>query len=162
MDRITMFLLLFIIVAIGNLNSENVPTPQSSSSNVKFIYQVSLQNSSNSHICNGVILHSNWILTVAQCVLNRNAGELKVFYGSNRLNHNGSYVDVSQIHIHPAFNQTIIRSDVALLQTASDIAFIANVSGSINLPEHDVPVNQQLTNSGWDVNASVNKYEVLN
>lgn len=162
MNRITMFLLLFIIVAIGNLNSENVPQPQSSSSHVKFIYQVSIQNSSNSHICNGVILHSNWILTVAQCVLNRNAGELKVFYGSNRLNHNGSYVDVRQIHIHPAFNQTIIRSDIALLQTVSDIAFIGNVSGSMNLPEHDVPVNQQLTASGWNVDASVSKYQIFN
>lgn len=155
-----MFLFLFIIVAIGNLNSENVPTPQSS--NRKFIYQVSIQNSSNNHICNGVIMHSNWILTVAQCVLNRNAGELKVFYGSNRLNHNGSYVNVKQIHIHPAFDKTIIRSDVALLETTSDIPFIANVSGSINLPEHDVPINQQLTNSGWNVDATVSKYEIFN
>ncbi|XP_055309728.1 mite allergen Der p 3-like isoform X2 [Sitodiplosis mosellana] len=145
MDRITVFLLQLIVVAIGSVNSANVPTPQSPSP----IYQASVQNSSKSHICNGIILHRNWILTAAQCVSNQNASKLKVFYGSNRLNHNGSYVDVKQINIHPGFNRTIIRSDIALL-LVSDITFIANVSGAINLPEHDVPINQQLTASGWN------------
>lgn len=158
MDRITVFLLQFII--IGYANSEN-PTVQQSPSDSKFIYQASVQNSLNHHICNGVILNRNWILTLAQCVLNRNAGELKVFYGSNRLNHNGSYVDVKQIYIHPGFNKTIIRSDIALLLATTNITFIANISGSINLPAHDVPINREkLTASGW--NASVSKYETFN
>lgn len=160
MDRITVFLLHLIIVVIGCANSENVATPYSTSYG-KFIYQASIQNSLNRHICNGVILNRNFILTLGQCISNySNAGELKVFYGSNRLNHNGSYVDVKQIYIHPGFNITIIRNDIALLLTATDITFIANVSGSINLPEHDVPINQQLTAIGWIV--SVSKYEIFN
>lgn len=128
MNRITVFLLQLIIVVIGCANSENVATPKSTSYE-KFVYQVSVQNSSNRHICNGVILNRNFILTLGQCVSNyTNAGELKVFYGSNRLNHNGSYNDVKQIYIHPGFNRTIIRNDIALLLTATDITFIANVS----------------------------------
>lgn len=164
MNRITVFLLQLIIVAIGYTNSATLATPPSQQ---RFIYQASVQNSSNSHICNGVILHRSWIVTLAQCVSNHNADELKVFYGSNQLNQNGLYVDVKQIYIHPAYDRKIIRSDIALLLTATDITFIQNISGSvhtiagsINLPEHDVPINQQLTTSGWNV--SVSKYEIFN
>lgn len=123
------------------------------------IYQASVQNSSNHHICNAVILKRDWILTLAQCVSMYTATELNVFYGSNRLNDGGMYVAVKRIHIHPSFDRSIIKGDLALLFTES-IKFIANVSGSINLPNENVPVNHLLTMSGWPV--SISKYDKFN
>lgn len=133
------------------LTSMSPPPPPTTSSSLRSpIYQASVQNTSNRHICSAVILKSDWILTLAQCVSNYNPNELKVYYGSNRLNSDGKYVAVKEIHIHPNFEKSIIKSDIALLYTES-IDFFENISGSINLPKSNVPVNQVLTISGWMV-----------
>lgn len=147
MNRITAFLLLSTIISVNCSAVENPVNTESWHKSV--IYQTSVQDTANRHICNGVVVAKNWILTLAQCVTNYNANELKVFYGSNRLNEDGMYVNVEEIHINPGFNKTIIKSDMALLLTANNMEIIANVSGPINLPRQDVPVNQIFTSSGW-------------
>lgn len=158
MDRTTVFLL-FLTAVIANCSDVSQSEPPRIDAPDSYIYQASIQNSSNRHICNGVIVNKNWILTLAQCVTNYNASDLKVFYGSKRLIIDGEYVDVKQIYIHPAFNQSIIKSDIALILTTHDINFTANVSGPINLPKYDVQMNELLTSSGWEIRVS--KYEFM-
>lgn len=162
MDRFAVILLCVSAVAVNCIDTEGSkelslastsmsPSPSTISSSLRSpIYQASVQNTSNRHICSAVILKSDWILTLAQCVSNYNPNELKVYYGSNRLNGDGKYVAVKEIHIHPSFDKSIIKSDIALLYTES-IDFIGNISGSINLPISNTPVNQVLTISGWMV-----------
>lgn len=168
MHRIVVSVFLLWLVAVNYINDAKAneldsastspsPSPSSSASFKRFIYLASLQNSTNHHICNAMILTENWVLTLAQCVSNYNANELKVFYGSDQLNSGGWYVGVKEIHMHPSFNRNIIKGDLALLYTDS-INFIANVSGSIKLPEENVPLNQVLTISGWMVSIQ-RKYE---
>lgn len=151
MYRITRCFFISIFMIIFSVNSENLPGTLSQEN---FIYQASVQNSLNKHFCNGVILDQRWILTLGQCVLNRSANEFRIFYGSNHLNSNGSYTSVKQIFLNPAFNLSIIKNDIALLLTSENITFIANVSGSIDLPTHDISSNQRLVASWCEVNVS--------
>lgn len=174
MDRIIVVLLFLSHIAVNGIDVEKADEFGSKSTSTSTtmaaapatalsfgspIYQASVQNSSNHHICNAVILKRDWILTLAQCVSTYTATELNVFYGSNRLNDGGMYVAVKRIYIHPSFDRSIVKGDLALLFTES-IKFIANVSGSINLPRENVPVNHLLAMSGWPV--SISKYDKFN
>lgn len=152
MSSITAILLLFTVVTAKSFADLTVTNTESYRD---IIYQASIQNASNQPICNGVIVAANFILTSAQCVANYKANELNVFYGSNHLNNDGMFVNVKEIYINPGFNKTIIKNDLALLLTNHNMDFIANVSGPINLPKHDVPVHRLLTASGWKLTVSL-------
>lgn len=152
MDRITKLALALVVIA-NYTHGNNVVELRSSRG--RFLFHASVQNSSNHHICNGVILDKNFILTSAQCVSNHSVSELKVFYGSDRLEgDDGLFIDVKEINIHPDFNQTTIKSDIALLFTRTNINFTGNLSRPINLPQHNVPVNEVLTGCGWKLHVS--------
>lgn len=152
MSSITAILLLFTVVTASSFAELTVTNTESSYRDI--IYQASIRNALNQHICNGVIVTENFILTLAQCVAHYKSNELNVFYGSNHLNNDGMYVNVKEVYINPGFNKTIIKNDLALLFTNHNMDFIANVSGSINLPKHDVPVHQSFTASGWKLTVS--------
>lgn len=113
-------------------------------------YVVSIQNSkTQTHRCNGVILHERWILTAAKCIKNLQLNEIDIFYGSKLLNKDGTRVGIEIIEINPGFNETRLKDDVALLFTTAKINFIANVTGPVILPAIDVPINRTLIVRGW-------------
>lgn len=123
-----------------------------------FIYAVSIQSTKNQeHICNGVILYDQWILTSVKCVRNHRAADLNIFYGSNDLKGNGKRVGVKTILINTMFDKTRFKDDAALLRTTTKIDFITNVSGPVILPAKDVPINATLTVVGWKLMMNVSE-----
>lgn len=123
-----------------------------------FIYVVSIQSAINQeHICNGVILYDQWILTSAKCVRNHRAADLNIFYGSNNLKGNGNRVRVKTIVINTMFDEKRFKDDAALLRTTTKIDFIANVSGPVTLPAEDVHINATVTAIGWKLMMNVSK-----
>lgn len=153
MDRITVFIFLITVTSL-------IDTRSIRADNSDFIYLASVQHRDKGHICNGAIVHKNFILTTAQCVKDfvESPEILNVFYGSNNLNTSGYITFVEKVNVQSTFNHDIIKNDIALLETPN-MQFISGVSGLINLPKHENPFDQLFTSSGWNVNVNVSKYE---
>ncbi|KAJ8942813.1 hypothetical protein NQ318_022827 [Aromia moschata] len=85
-------------------------------------WQVSLQRS-NSHICGGAIISSNWILTAAHCVSASLVAQYTIRAGSSYRSSGGSIYSLSSVRAHPNYNSWTIDYDIAALQVSSPIQF---------------------------------------
>ncbi|XP_058464069.1 chymotrypsin-2-like [Malaya genurostris] len=75
-------------------------------------YMVSIQNPT--HICGGVLVANNWVLTTASCVFGKS--NLKVLANSHRLLTNMERVGASVSVVHPQYNAASGINNVALLK----------------------------------------------
>lgn len=80
-------------------------------------YVVSVQNPT--HICGGVLVANNWVLTTVSCVQGRN--NLKVLVGSHRLLTNMPRVEVGSMILHPQYSSTSGINNVALLKLSQSV-----------------------------------------
>lgn len=126
----------FLVTLVANIAPPSSHVP----------YQVSLRHSVRSaHVCSGVILSPDWILTTARCVYSFHGSGITAAYGSQ----SQSYIneifgqtytsnDIDMVVIHPKFNKKTFQNDVAMLLTKSKIQFQPNVVSSILLPSKPV------------------------
>lgn len=119
----------------------------------QFPFQVSLKSSySNEHLCSGVIIGREWILTVGHCVEDlANVGELRALVGSTELRNDSVPYRIRSIILHPKYRKSLARQhDIAMLRTTSKIKFNKKVN-AIKL-SNDVPkVDEDMIVSGWGV-----------
>ncbi|EDV99516.1 serine protease SP24D [Drosophila grimshawi] len=117
----------------------------------QFPHQVSLRYY-GSHICGASIISPSYVLTAAHCVkFGHNVVSplrLAVQVGSLVLNSFETYVDVTDVQVHPQYRNGGHGFDIAVLRLKQKLRFNANV-GAIELAEKDPPVNSTVTISGW-------------
>ncbi|KAL7860575.1 hypothetical protein AOLI_G00169240 [Acnodon oligacanthus] len=91
-------------------------------------WQVSIQYSSD-HFCGGSLINNNWILSAAHCFESpstSNPAALTILLGMATLqgiNLNSQQRSVSQIIIHPSYNDKSHNNDIALLQLTSSVSY---------------------------------------
>ena len=103
-------------------------------------------------ICGCSLIHSRWAVTAAQCVEDKQASDLSLYFGQVRLSDFETAYPVLRIHRHPFYSNADqdFRYDAALLQIAGNLSVSNNVS-PILLPvsQGNPQVGQLCTITGW-------------
>ena len=84
----------------------------------QFPHQVSLQSRYGSHFCGASVIGEQWILTAAHCVDGESASGLRVRVDSVYRNSGGATYNISQVVVHPSYNDYTQNADVALLRVS--------------------------------------------
>ncbi|XP_058477751.1 chymotrypsin-like protease CTRL-1 [Solea solea] len=88
-------------------------------------WQVSMHIVDFSHVCGGTIISDQWVLTSAHCII-VNPSQYILYFG--RETQSGPNIrevkrTVSQVIVHPDYNNTLLNNDIALMKLSSPISF---------------------------------------
>lgn len=119
-----------------------------------------VENDTEVHICTGVIISEEWVLSVAHCLVlcaDRSCNNLVVRAGSSHSNRGGKEYNIIHVEIHPQFDSISLKYNVGLLQVAKfnlndrhiEVAKISSVP---------VQPNMHVDVLGW---APYNKVDVI-
>lgn len=123
-----------------------------------FSYQVSFRlKNKGTHHCSGAILNSWWIITANRCVSNYSIDELKVVYGSARLNDTRITNEIAVKVSHPDYDPQFINNNIALVMTKTEIYFIPGIVSPIHLLHRPWQIDEIVFISGWGVDKVLSK-----
>lgn len=94
----------------------------------EFPWQASIRRrSSNGHFCGGFIINRFWIMTAAHCMIGETPAITIAVIGDHIRNEadnpSRQSRDLSQIHIHPLYDDDTFEYDIALIKTVDPIFF---------------------------------------
>lgn len=107
-------------------HESSIPLPESLSAP----WLVSLRHKfNNQHFCSGSLISHYFIISVAQCVADRQLPEnIMVIVGTENLFIGGYKYDINDVFIHPEFRQGYGRdNNLALFQTMTPVVFSSQV-----------------------------------
>ncbi|XP_063989138.1 chymotrypsin-2-like [Diachasmimorpha longicaudata] len=84
------------------------------------------------HICSGVIINKNWILSAASCFEGRDLGYVFAAVGTEEVTNKGQTIDIVFAVLHEDYDKPY-NDNIALVRVAGDIEFNHTVR-SIDLP----------------------------
>lgn len=104
--------------------------------------------------CGGAVIASTWVLTASHCVVNQREEELVVVTGRTRIGVDEPLTrvhNVTEIIMHPDYNNSTLDNDVALLRLETPAAVPPIALARPGDPEGFGAVGQTATVIGWGV-----------
>ncbi|XP_036429191.1 serine protease 28 isoform X1 [Colossoma macropomum] len=86
-------------------------------------WQVSIHYSGR-HICGGTLIHQDWVLTAAHCILSTDTSKWTLYLGRQHQsgsNPNEVSWSIQAIIIHPNYNNTLYDNDVTLMRLSVSV-----------------------------------------
>lgn len=117
-------------------------------------WMISLRTKNLRHVCSGVLIGRQHLLTAAHCFPDTPAKNILAVLGINNLRqplNQRNRHDVSRIFLHPEFNNRTGINDIAVLKLSRPVVFTKRV-GPICLPRSDdysIIYNQSAIITGW-------------
>ncbi|XP_030376379.1 chymotrypsin-2 [Scaptodrosophila lebanonensis] len=120
-------------------------------------YQVSMQNIYGNHMCGGVIIHDQYVLTAASCVAGLRKANIKVVMSTNEWAGEAYQYMVDDIIPHCNFDKPLYHNDIALIKLSTLVAY-DDVTQNITIASlDDLQDGEKLKLTGWgneDVNGN--------
>ncbi|XP_016102034.1 testisin [Sinocyclocheilus grahami] len=92
-------------------------------------WQVSVHYKST-HICGGTLIHSQWVMTAAHCIISTNLSTWTLYLGRHTQNNlasnpnaNEVRVGIQSIIVHPKYNNTLYNNDISLMKLSQPVTF---------------------------------------
>ncbi|XP_059388917.1 testisin-like [Carassius carassius] len=90
-------------------------------------WQVSVHYNSR-HICGGTLIHSQWVMTAAHCIISTNLNSWTLYLGrqtqtTSAANPNEVRVGIQSITVHPKYNNTLFNNDISLMKLSQSVTF---------------------------------------
>lgn len=111
-------------------------------------YQVSIQNTFGSHLCGGVIIDENWILTAAHCMEDYPLEQLLIITGTNNFRQPGAVYRPQFAQVHCMYDQPFYHNDIAVVRVSTSIQF-NNKTQKIELAKETLMPGDVVTLTGW-------------
>lgn len=142
----------FVTLLVGLITECNAIAGGTTATSGQFPYQVSLRNEEFGHICGGVIVSKNLIVTAGACTDPRSPSIDSIVAGSLKRTENVPWQQLrtaNRIVVHPEYNGTTLDNDLSLLFLSEAFEFNDNIS-SIALPKRGIETfPQQVVLPGW-------------
>lgn len=107
----------------------------------------SLRNIENEHFCGGWIHNGRWIVSAAQCTIDRTIDDTYAVIGTMYRTRGGYNVALGLIINHPHFNPITHEHDISLLMSLVEMNF--EFAGPVPLSGYPAEAGQYAVVSGW-------------
>ncbi|XP_024080516.1 trypsin theta-like isoform X2 [Cimex lectularius] len=112
-------------------------------------YQVSIRDGLGYHFCGGSIINEYHVVTAAHCVTRaKRKGNIFCVVGEN-YSTGGQLNPVVHIAVHPMYDKSAIKHDVAVLKTKNKIQLNNYTIGAVALANSTPPDGTHCIVSGW-------------
>ncbi|XP_067285315.1 chymotrypsin-like protease CTRL-1 [Pseudorasbora parva] len=90
-------------------------------------WQVSIHYNGN-HICGGTLIHNQWVVTAAHCIISTDINRWKLYLGRETQsmwppNTNEVQVSIQSIIKHPKYNDSLFNNDISLMKLSQPVNF---------------------------------------